>query len=53
MAKDGKEFSVAEALDILTQIAFIRYDLDILEERAKQAIKKADESRPNLSIVES
>ena len=45
--RSGKEFSRAEALDTLAQCKLLRMSLDVLEERAKKALK------PRLRVVDA
>ena len=45
--KRGREYSEAEAIDILTQCKAIRLSLDAVEEEAKAALR-----RPELRVIE-
>ena len=44
--KRGREYSEAEAIDILTQCKAIRLSLDALEEKARKALNK-----PELTVI--
>ncbi len=46
--KTGREFSKAEALDILTQCKAIRWSVAALEERDRNALRK-----PDLRVIKS
>ena len=52
MTKPGQttttEFSRAEALDILAQCKLLRISLDVLEEKARERLK-----RPELRLIET
>lgn len=45
--RSGKEFSRAEAIDILAQCKLLRMSVEALEERAKKALKQ-----PHLRVLD-
>ena len=45
--RNGKEFSRAEALDMLAQCRLLRMSIEALEERAKKTLQK-----PHLRVVD-